>query len=106
MNEDNLEKRVENLISELIRLHDVEQHLAVREILLNERNLKPGPNERAFIQLRREILQKIFHDLLMINIESSVFQEVFQEMIPSQQQKVYQKRLNELQQKIEFLLAG
>ncbi|MEO0584764.1 MAG: hypothetical protein AAF135_21310 [Bacteroidota bacterium] len=106
MNEDNLEKRVENLISELIRLHDVEQHLAVREILLNERNLKHGPNERAFIQLRREILQKIFHDLLMINIESSVFQEVFQEMIPSQQQKVYQKRLNELQQKIEFLLAG
>lgn len=104
--ENDLEQRCVDLIGDMLKLNEINVHLARCEEEMQKLNLVNDPNVDEFYRLKRNFLQKIYRDLLEINIHSHLFEEVLVDMIPEKELLAFRKQLMGFEEKIERLLAG
>ena len=104
--EKDLEQQSVDLIGDILKLNEINEHIALCEQKMRNSNIVEDPNVDEFYRLKRNFLQQIYRNLLDINIHSNLFEEVLSDMIPKGDLQAFRKQLMDFEEKIEMLLAG
>lgn len=104
--EKDLEQKCVDLIGDILKLNEINAHIARCEEEMQKLNIAEDANVNEFYRLKRNFLQQIYRNLLDIDVRSAFFAEVLVDMIPEEDVSPFRKQLMGFEEKIEVLLAS
>lgn len=104
--ENDLEQASVYLIGDIQGLNRLDAHILGRKQWQEANGITYDPNLDAFFRMRRSLLQKIYRNLLLLDIDSPLFQAVLADMVPVEEHIGFRQQLVDFREKVEMLLAG